>query len=280
MQLLSCIIAVAGLGAVSGFAPADTQRTRIMTGSRKRIQSLPPLQSSIPDQVRMASPATPLEKWCMSHLEDLYSQSIAIKCPFFRRRAADAIDALDMILRFLIIRHKSLGVLPPLGCRATSVTLHKNKHLSIHEIKDIIQKDWHEHNGKGYYITGRLNTTIYRDDCFFDGPDPDMPVKGLRKYLSSASQLFDVAMSESKLRSLRIGQEEPNTIVATWRMAGVLRLPWRPSLPTMTGTTTYHLDDDGLIYLHSETWDLSVPEAFLKTFYPPLGEHIWDQDCI
>lgn len=106
------------------------------------------------------------------------------------------------------------------------------------------------------------------------------PVKGLRKYLSAATQLFDVGKSESELRSLRIEQDQDNTIVATWRMAGVLRLPWRPSLPTMTGTTTYRVDDEGLIYEHVETWDMSVPEAFLKTFYPPLGEHIWDRDCI
>lgn len=183
------------------------------------------------------------------------------------------------MLRFLIIRHKSLGLLPPLGCRATTVTCQKHTHLTLSEIKQTIQKDWHEHNLKGYYITGKLNTTIYRDDCLFDGPDPDMPVKGLVKYLSSASQLFDVKMSESELRSLKLG-EEPNTIVATWRMEGVLRLPWRPSLPTMTGTTTYYLDEDALIYQHIETWDMSVQEAFLKTFYAPLGEHIWDRECI
>jgi hypothetical protein len=31
-------------------------------------------------------------------------------------------------------------------------------------------------NGKGYYVTGRLSKPIYRDDCLFDGPDPDMCV--------------------------------------------------------------------------------------------------------
>ena len=58
---------------------------------------------------------------------------------------------------------------------------------------------------KGYYITGKLNTTIYRDDCWFDGPDPDMPVRGVRKYLNAASQLFDVSASTAELLSLEIG---------------------------------------------------------------------------
>jgi hypothetical protein len=271
--VLQCFAAIMVL--VGGFAPTLIPTRTIESETTRRIQHSF-LDSSVLDE---SSSASPLETWCVTRLDTLYARSISIKCPFFRRRAADALDALDMVLRFLIVRHKSLEFLPPLGCRSTTVTFHKNKHLPITLIKEIIQKDWHEHNLKGYYITGKLNTTIYRDDCLFDGPDPDMPVKGLRKYLASASQLFDVSMSEAELQSLRIG-DEPNTIVAFWRMAGVLRLPWRPSLPAMTGTTTYHLDEEGLIYQHSETWDMSVPEAFLKTFYPPLGEHIWDQDCI
>jgi hypothetical protein len=224
--------------------------------------------------------ATVLETWCVSQLDELYSRSISIKCPFFRRRAADALDSLEMIVKFLIIRHKSLDLLPPLGCRRGCTTLEKQKHLSLKQIKDIIQDDWHAHNAKGYYITGKLTTTIYRDDCLFDGPDPDMPVKGLRKYLSSASQLFDKGQSFAELHSLDFGSQETSTIVATWRIAGTLRLPWRPSLPTMTGSTTYHLDDNGLIYHHEEKWDLSVVEAFLKTFCPPLAKHIWDRTYI
>lgn len=278
LPLVATILIASNVGA---FAPLPAAQRRLCTDTTVTTRTMPSLvdsrlYSSISEE---ATPATALETWCVSRLDDLYTRSITIKCPFFRRRAADALDSLDMVLRFLIIRHKSLGLLPPLGCRATTVTSLKHTNLPLSTIQQTIQKDWHEHNLKGYYITGRLNTTIYRDDCLFDGPDPDMPVKGLRKYLASASQLFDVAQSESELRSLRIG-DEPNTIVATWRMAGVLRLPWRPSLPTMTGSTTYHLDDDGLIYRHIETWDMSVEEAFLKTFYPALGDHIWDRECI
>jgi hypothetical protein len=35
------------------------------------------------------------------------------------------------------------------------------------------------------------------------------------------------------------------------------------------------LDDDGLVYLHEETWDMSVWQAFMKTFAPELSEKIW-----
>ena len=168
----------------------------------------------------------------------------------------------------------------------------KRKHLTLAELQDAIAHDWKASSGhKGYYITGQLNTTIVRDDCLFDGPDPDMPVRGLRKYLGAASQLFDRKSSRAELLSLttecRVGDTVPqpqndptssisnHVIVARWRMNGVLRLPWKPRLPEWTGTTTYHLDEDGLIYWHEEEWDMSVGQAFLKTFAPELAERFW-----
>jgi hypothetical protein len=61
-------------------------------------------------------------------------------------------------------------------------------------------------------------------------------------------------------------------------MEGVLRLPWRPSLPVWHGTTTYYRDDNGLIYRHAETWELSVAQAFLKTLWPALADRLWRED--
>ncbi|KAL7581429.1 hypothetical protein ACA910_022011 [Epithemia clementina (nom. ined.)] len=233
---------------------------------------------------------SPLESWCVIHLDLLYSRALSIRCPFWKRRASDLLDAMDQIMRFVLIRHKSLAFIsPPAGWKLD--TLDKSKHLSSTELYNVILKDWNVQTNKGYYITGRLNTTIYRDDCLFDGPDPDMPVRGLRKYLDAASQLFDPSKSRAELVSLRIiskndeikqqngkSNDDIDTkerIEATWRMTGVLRLPWKPVLPEWTGTTTYHRDKDGLIYKHVETWDMSVPQAFVKTFWPDIAGRIW-----
>eukprot|EP00545_Synedropsis_sp_CCMP1620_P003057 CAMPEP_0119013198 /NCGR_PEP_ID=MMETSP1176-20130426/8123_1 /TAXON_ID=265551 /ORGANISM="Synedropsis recta cf, Strain CCMP1620" /LENGTH=281 /DNA_ID=CAMNT_0006966261 /DNA_START=84 /DNA_END=929 /DNA_ORIENTATION=+ len=221
----------------------------------------------------VAGPASALEMTIVNRLESAYQQTSNIKCPFFRRRASDMLEGVDMIARFVVIRHKSLDL--PLGCRVQTSAMAKNKNMAIHEIFRIIMDDWKLSTDKGYYISGRLNTTIYREDCKFDGPDPDMPVRGLRKFLNAASQLFDYGSSYAELMSLRV--ENPKLLVAHWRMEGVLRLPWRPVLPQWTGTTYYHLDDDNQIYLHDETWDMSVAEAFMRTISPQIGERIWNQ---
>lgn len=243
---------------------------------------------------RMASSYQRVQQF-FGQLEDLYSQSGSIKCPFFRRRAADAIDGASEVLRFLLIRHKSLGIFelpPPPGCNPNSRFIAKNpdgtpalkaKHLSIQEIATIIERDWVTPSSsinmddrklhKGYYITGRLNSTIYRNDCLFDGPDPDMPVRGLRKYLSAAAHLFDSSKSFAELKSLEY--EDDKTIIVRWKLGGVLMLPWRPIVKPWTGTTRYHLDEEGLIYLHDEEWDISAIEAFVYTLFPTIGQRIY-----
>jgi Uncharacterized conserved protein (DUF2358) len=214
---------------------------------------------------------SPLESWCVQQLKEKYEQALSIKCPFFRRRAADLLDATDMVIRFLMSRHKSLPFSPP-GWRCQGDVLPKRMGISQIELLNVIRSDWREDTNKGYYLTGRLTTAVYRDDVVFDGPDPDMPVRGLRKYLNAASQLFDQQHSRSELLSLDVVDR---VIVARWRMKGVLRLPWRPAVPEWTGTTTYFTDDDGLIYRHEETWDKSVLQAFLQTLCPQVADRIW-----
>jgi len=216
--------------------------------------------------------ASALELWTVNRLETLYQDSqLKIKCPFFRRRASDLLESMDMVARFLVIRHKSILDLPSLGVRAaaaaTQLRKPKSKHLDVATISQLIHDDWKPTTHKGYYITGRLNQTIYRDDCSFDGPDPDMPVRGLTKYIKASQSLFDTESSEAILLNLTI--VNAREIRAHWKLQNcVLRLPWRPMLPTWTGTTSYHLGkDDGLIYLHEETWDMSAMEAFCRTFF-------------
>ena len=149
----------------------------------------------------------------------------------------------------------------------------KYKNLSLPELRAHIRSDWKPETGKGYYVTGKLTTACYRDDCLFTGPDPDMPIKGLRKYVGVAAHLFDVDTSRTTLHSLKVVD---NTLEAQWEFRGVLHLPWRPSLPKLSGRTVYHVDEEGLISQHEEFWDLSVAYAFCFTLFPELAKRIWN----
>lgn len=323
-----------------GITPPSTSRIRIQitntVNSQDTITSTTHSRTTLTSSTTTTTTTTPIgwEDWCIQQLQLRYNEALRIKCPFFRRRASDLLDGLDMILQFLLVRHKSISLLdftrttsttttttPPTTTSrlastittastgssssssssstitntnsnsnrntyiqhsstiAQSTETEKLYNLSIEEMLAIIIEDWKVTNHKGYYVTGKLSTCIYHDDTLFDGPDPDMPVKGLYKYINAASQLFDTKHTFCELLSIETQPEQvladTNTnsnqiiIVAKWKMHGRLRLPWKPVVPEWTGTTRYYRHPHtGLIHQHIETWDISVLQAFVQTLFP------------
>ena len=65
-------------------------------------------------------------------------------------------------------------------------------------------------------MTGRLTREVYSDACFFDAPDPDMPVDGLEKYIEAISNLFEVRRSECELLDLQV--VSPHLLLSRWRL--------------------------------------------------------------
>jgi hypothetical protein len=261
-----------------------------------------------------------LEEWAVLHLDEWYQLSQSIHCPFFRRRSGDALDALESFIKHVIVRPECWPLMgEPQACRdpkasrmvaarhrglalqnepreqehkqreqrnVMTMAINKQRGLSLAEIEEILRKDWRASTtDKGYYVTGRMTTSIYRNDCYFDGPDPDMPIRGLRKYMGVASNLFDAKKSTAKLFSLNQVKDKDKSpldasaggeqMIAHWQMEGVLKLPWRPEMPPIVGTTTYFLDTDGLIERHVETWNVSPVHAFCHTLFPRVAKAVW-----
>ena len=221
---------------------------------------LQPVPPSIQSRKTTIHGLTMWEVYWISMLNVLYEKSQNIKCPFGRRRFGDVLDNLEKGIRFfgLVRRDYQHLMGPPQACQPLKNGPAKTTHLPVTEVMESIRRDWTSQ--RGYYINGKLGTAVYRDDCLFDGPDPDMPVKGLRKYMGVAALLFDQQKSHSELVSLEV--TSPKTILATWKMSVTIKIPWRPTIKEWKGTTTYHLDEDNLIYKHQETWELSVLKAF------------------
>lgn len=220
---------------------------------------------------------SPLEAWCLYLLDKSYQESQSMKCPFFRRRYGDFLDKVEVTIKHTIIRRECWPIIgPPQATRPVGLNKKrrsiKYKGLSLQSLRTHIWKDWKPATGKGYYITGKLTTACYRDDCIFVGPDPDMPIRGLRKYVGVAAHLFDPEQSRANLIRLDIVDD---TLMAEWHLQGILRLPWKPHLPTFQGKTIYHVDSNGLIARHEEFWNISVLYAFCFTLFPSFASKIW-----
>lgn len=216
----------------------------------------------------------------LTRLTALDTQLKRIKCPFWRRRFTDTTNTLSQIVRWAIrTRHKSLTLptflLPPLDkCNSHHAKLLE---LSISDRLNMIRDDFVK---RQYYVTGRLSVPLYRDDCLFDGPDPDGRVRGVRKFVDAAGGLFDARMSKVELidiyeeqihDDINIENCEDVCVVAHWRLEGALMLPWRPRIKPYVGSTTYKFDKDGLIAEHVETWQISVVDAFLSVIFDGFG---------
>lgn len=234
----------------------------------------------IPGTPPVSATLSPLEAWSLSHLDQWYEESQSVKCPFLRRRWGDLLDSVETVMKHTVIRRQCWPLMgPPQAWRPAGRNKKrrsiKYKGLSLPQLKAHVLTDWKAATGKGYYVTGKLTTAVYRDDCLFLGPDPDMPIRGLRKYVGVAAHLFDFDHSCATLKSLDIIDD---ALVAKWQLQGILRLPWKPHLPTFSGATVYHVDADGLIYQHEESWDMSVAHAFVHTLLPDLAKHIWKEE--
>jgi len=204
------------------------------------------------------------------HLAAIASQlegrASRVGCPFFKRRLLDAGWAAGEAGAWLRARHKSLpGVFP-----AVSVAAEAPVALTAAETLAVITADFEE---RSYYVTGRLTAGAYAPDCFFDSPDPDMPVRSPAIFSSSVRGLFDARTSAVQLLA-------PPKIVADgvleaeWRLEGALGLPWRPRVKPFVGRTTFTLDGSGRVASHVEQWSLSSPDAFLSALLPDLGARL------
>lgn len=181
-----------------------------------------------------------------------------IPCPFFKRRATDVLEAALGVGRFILARHKSLLVFAPRSKGGAKVT-----GLAPEAVLEVIRNDFQD---RRYYITGQLTREVYSDTCFFDAPDPDMPVRGLEKYISAISNLFEKRHSDLELLDTQV--LAPDMLLSRWRLEATLKLPWRPKIKAYTGVTLYELDHHGLICRHTELWSISAADAFVSTVLP------------
>ncbi len=107
---------------------------------------------------------------------------------------------------------------------------------------------------------------IYSQDIFFR--DPVNKFKGKFNYriifwtLRFHGQLF---FREIAFDLHDVCESEENTILATWTVQGVLRVPSKARL-FFNGYSTYKLNNEGLIYEHIDTWDREAGEIVRQFF--------------
>ena len=111
-----------------------------------------------------------------------------------------------------------------------------------------------------------ISYDIYTRDILFQ--DPISIFKGKLNYriifwtLRFHGKLF---FTELYFDLHDVKQTTEDIILANWTVRGTLRLPWKAGI-FFNGYSTYKLNEDGLIYEHTDTWDRK-PSEILKQFF-------------
>lgn len=143
----------------------------------------------------------------------------------------------------------------------------KTCHLPLATVMRGVERDIVENQ---YYVSGRLSQQLYDDACYFDSPDPDMPVRSLGRFTDALRGLFDPHRSTIELA--RMEPHGASAFVAHWRLSGHLKLPWRPAIKPYAGCTLYEVSPEtGLIVSHTEAWSITALDAFVSTIVPSFG---------
>jgi len=143
----------------------------------------------------------------------------------------------------------------------------KQTGLDAAEVASILERDLCE---RSYILTGSLTPSIFADSCKF--VDPNNAVNGLGRYRQALSFLFqpaESAVEQVRVRVLPGGASgAAAAIEASYVASGVLKLPWAPRIAPWSGSITYLLDAEGLIFEQTDVWNITRLDAIRQTFTP------------
>jgi hypothetical protein len=121
--------------------------------------------------------------------------------------------------------------------------------------------------GQYFVNSAGLTRAVFAEDCRFKDPTTD--VVGLGRYIAALDILFDPASSRVTL--LSCAATGPRQVTAAWTLEGYLKFPWHPYVPRFNGTAVYTLNEQGLIAVQEESWDINPWDAFIETITPTPG---------
>ena len=112
-------------------------------------------------------------------------------------------------------------------------------------------------NEKEYFLSGEVDSLIYAEDCTFQ--DPFVSFQGRDRFVENLQNLgsFITEYSAKPLSYVNNGNE----VTTKFMVKLQLNLPWKPVLAWPWGVTCVIDEDNYLITLHKETWDIEALEV-------------------
>lgn len=143
----------------------------------------------------------------------------------------------------------------------------KVKKMTLEQMANTLDEELYE---REWFVTGRVNPTLFADDFQFQ--DPDVKLNGIEEYARGVYKLFDQQTSRAEIITTAVNTTIPNTITVTWRLSGRVNigpagLPIKPYIVY----TDFTVDPtSGLITFQEDRFDLPGWDILLSALFPFL----------
>eukprot|EP00854_Cymbomonas_tetramitiformis_P022052 gene22052-26569_t len=140
----------------------------------------------------------------------------------------------------------------------------KRKNLPIDEMRTLIETGLKQDQ---WMVTGKVHSWLFRDDFSFS--DPSVAVSSLAAYARGVNKLF--YQDGSKMDVYDVVAKDDSTLEINWRLEATINIPFKPRIKPFKITTTYWLDEDGLVWAGEDKFEVNDFELLISIFFPSFG---------
>lgn len=127
-----------------------------------------------------------------------------------------------------------------------------------------------------FWVTGKMDTSLWADDCYFADPFSSFGGPGssgsTARFEANAKNLGKLVLNpKSRVTSFEVDVEE-YSIKIGWTFSSKLNLPWRPVLAASGVTSHYLSKDTMLIEKYLESWKSKPWDVVKRLFVPTKAD--------
>ena len=138
-------------------------------------------------------------------------------------------------------------------------------HVTISELAEMLDRDLYKSQ---WFVTGKVDPKYFCQDFTYE--DADVYFDSLDQYVHDVKALFDQKVSRADIISTQVSQQQPNTIVCTWRLSGRANFgPWGMYIKPCIVYTHFTINqENGLIQHQEDRYSIRHWDLFLSAIFP------------
>eukprot|EP00468_Gymnochlora_sp_CCMP2014_P002752 CAMPEP_0167748276 /NCGR_PEP_ID=MMETSP0110_2-20121227/4751_1 /TAXON_ID=629695 /ORGANISM="Gymnochlora sp., Strain CCMP2014" /LENGTH=447 /DNA_ID=CAMNT_0007633279 /DNA_START=217 /DNA_END=1560 /DNA_ORIENTATION=- len=138
--------------------------------------------------------------------------------------------------------------------------------VSVQEMSNRIAEGLKEYS---WFVTGQVDSSLFADDFKFS--DPSITTDSLPEYARGVSRFFSQDDDGARMEVISVYPRNQSAIEVCWYLEGRVNIPGRPRIKPYIITTTYRLNEEGLINYQEDEFSIPGWDIALSILFPWIG---------